>query len=770
MRLGAVAFLIGILILHALPELPARGWAWWLPVVVLLAALVPSLRLPAWGLTGLLWALLSASSVARLPAQLEGVELAIEGWIASLPERQGRGVRFELTVAQARRDGRPEPALTDQRLRLSWWDDDGGDGGSSVESPDLKVGDRWGFAVRLQRPRGLANPGGFDYERWLYAKGIVATGSIRARPAARLLASAERYPLDRQRQQIAERFERSLSGNPFAGILIALALGEDGGVSFEQWAVFNRTGTGHLMSVSGSHIGLVAGLTFALVWGAWSRAPGLALRWPAARAAALAALAGAGGYTLMSGLSVPAQRAFLMVAVAVLASIAQRSAAPGRTLALALIVVLVVDPGAPLLAGFWLSFGAVAVILYAVSGRWRERRWFGRTVGLQLSIALGLLAPTLALFQQFPGLSPLANLLAVPWIGATVLPLSLLAVPAGFFNSQLQTLLLGLAALCMEGLWRILAWLDRASDLLLYQSAPPSWVLAFALPGVALLLSPRGLPGRWLGVALCLPLLWPPVAAPQPGGFWFTLLDVGQGLAAVVRTRSHLLVYDTGPRLGPELDAGRAALVPFLRQQGVKRADALVVSHADPQHTGGVRSLREAMPVGWILTASLEQTPIEGAMVCRAGQAWEWDGVRFQILHPPEAGFHGDNASCVLRVEGAGGRVLLPGDIETRAESALVATHGSGLAAEVLVAPHHGQRNLSDPAFLKAVGPRYLLLATGRNRFGYPRPETVARYRATGAVVLDTAEEGALSFRFEPGQALALERYRRDAPRYWRAP
>jgi len=243
-----------------------------------------------------------------------------------------------------------------------------------------------------------------------------------------------------------------------------------------------------------------------------------------------------------------------------------------------------------------------------------------------------------------------------------------------------------------------------------------------------------------------------------------------QGLAAVVRTRSHLLVYDTGPRLGPELDAGRAALVPFLRQQGVKRADALVVSHADPQHTGGVRSLREAMPVGWILTASLEQTPIEGAMVCRAGQAWEWDGVRFQILHPPEAGFHGDNASCVLRVEGAGGRVLLPGDIETRAESALVATHGSGLAAEVLVAPHHGQRNLSDPAFLKAVGPRYLLLATGRNRFGYPRPETVARYRATGAVVLDTAEEGALSFRFEPGQALALERYRRDAPRYWRAP
>ncbi|HCK81694.1 MAG TPA: DNA internalization-related competence protein ComEC/Rec2 [Candidatus Competibacter sp.] len=771
MRLGAVAFLAGVLALHSLPELPARSWALALPVVAL-SVWVPGLRLPAWGLAGFLWALLWVSPTASLPAGLEGADLWLEGWIASLPDRDGRSVSFEFVVDRARREARPVIALGNQRVRLSWWDDaDREDAAPAEVDRSLRVGDRWGFAARLKRPRGLANPGGFDYGRWLYAKRIAATGSIRAEPAPRWLAPAERYPLDRYRQQVAASFARSLPGNPFTGILTALSVGEESGISPGQWEVFNRTGTGHLLSVSGSHIGLVAGMAFALVWGLWSRLPALALRWPAPRAAALAALAAAGAYTLLSGLSVPAQRSFLMVAVAMLALLGQRPVAPSRVLALALLVVLVADPTAPLLVGFWLSFGAVAAILYSVSGRWREQRWLGRTVGLQLKITLGLLAPTLVFFQQFPLLSPLANLIAIPWVGCTVLPLSLLAALAGWFDTALQAVVLQLAALTLEGLWQILAWLDRLPGLVLYRPAPPLWALAFALPGIALLLTPRGLPGRWLGLPLCLPLLWPPVAAPGIGGFWFTLLDVGQGLAAVVRTRQHVLVYDTGPRLGTHLDAGRAALVPFLRQQGILRVDTLLVSHADSQHTGGVRSLRELVPVERIFTASPEQTPIAGAEPCRAGRTWEWDGVRFQILHPPDVGFSGDNASCVLQVAGRSGRVLLPGDIETRAETALVAAHGAGLAAEVLVAPHHGHRNLSDPTFLDAVRPRYILFATGRgNRFGYPRPETVARYRATGATVLDTANEGALTFRLEPGRGLEPERYRRDNPHYWAAP
>ena len=771
MRLGAVAFLLGILVLQALPELPGRIWILGLPGVLALLAFVPRWRLPAWSAAGFLWALWLAPPPAPLPTELEGVDMWVEGWIAAIPDRGGRSTRFEFVVGRALARGEESATLVGQRLRLSWWSDSTGIENAAKTIPSLRVGDRWGFAVRLKRPHGLLNPGGFDHERWLYARGIVATGGIRSYPMPRLLAEAERYPLDRYRQQVAEAFDRLLPGNPQTGVLTALAVGEQGGITPWQWDVFNRTGVGHLMSISGSHIGLIASMMFALAWGFWSRIPALALRWPAARAAALVALVGAGGYALLSGLSVPAQRAFLMLAVAMTALFFLRAAASSHILALALLTVLIIDPKAPLLVGFWLSFGAVAAILYSVGGRWRARRPLGQTIDLQLSITLALLPLLLLFFQRFPLLSPLANLIAIPWVGCTVLPLTLLAVLAGWIGPAVQAPLLEGAALTMEGLWRILLWLDRWPGMVWYRPEPPLWALVFALPGVALLLGPRGLPGRWLGLLLCLPLLWPPAATPPSGGVWFTLLDVGPGLAAVVRTQHHVLVYDTGPRLGETLDAGRAVIAPFLRQQGVIKLDMLIVSHADKQHTGGVRSLREQMPVGRILTSSLEQTPIDGAELCRVGQDWEWDGVRFRLLHPPATGFVDDEASCVLQVIGSAGRVLLPGDIETRAETALTAIHGAELVAEVLVAPHQGRRNLSVPAFLAAVQPRYILFSTGyRNRFGYPRPETVARYRATGATLLDASHEGALTFRLEPGRPLALERYRRDHRRYWTAP
>ena len=766
MRLGTLAFLAGILLLHQMPELPARSWAVALPAIILALIFLPRLQLPAWGLAGFLWALLLAAPPSPLPAELEGAELWIEGWIATIPDRESRSIRFEFETARAQRGDQPFPFTG--RLRLSWRDDGERDQNSPTADSELRVGDRWGFAVRLKRPHGLLNPGGFDYERWLYAKGIVATGAIRARPPPQRLAEAERYPLDRYRQRIVDRFQQLLPGNPYTGILAALAVGDESGITPWQWELLNRVGIGHLMSISGSHIGLVAGIVFGLVWLGWSRSPKLALCWPATRAAALATILGAGGYTLLSGLSVPAQRAFLMAAVAMGALLLQRPAAPSRVLALALLAVLIVDPGAPLMAGFWLSFGAVAAILYSVSGRWREGRLLGQTIGLQLNITLAMLPPTLVFFQQFPLLSPLANLIAIPWVDCTVLPLSLLAALAEPLGTTVQTAVLDLAALTLDGLWRIMVWLDRWPGMVLYRPAPPLWTLGFALPGMALLLAPRGLPGRWLGLPLCLPLLWPPTVGPEPGGFWFTFLDTGSGPAAVVQTQHHVLVYDTGPKLGATLDAGRAVIVPFLRRQGATQVDMLIVSHADGQHTGGVRSLRELTPVTRILTSTPELTPIDGAEACRAGQAWDWDGVRFQMLHPPESGFSSDNASCVLRIEGAAGRALLPGDIESGAETALAATYGADLAAEILVAPHHGHRNLSTPPFLNAVQPRYILFAAGyRNRFGYPRPDTVARYQATGATLLDPADEGALTFRVEPGRTLEPERYRRDQHRYW---
>lgn len=773
MRLGALAFLVGVLALHALPELPSRAWAWALPGVLLTLWRMRRLRLLAWGLAGFLWALWLIPSPQVLPTDLARTDLAVEGWIVGLPDREWRNTRFDLIVARAEHAGQPVTPLTGQRLRLNWWRNSPDSAAETIGTmPELRVGDRWRFTLRLQAPRGLRNPGGFDYERFLYAKNIAATGTVRSDPPPQWQASAERQPLDRYRQRIAAAFNRQLPDDPFTGVLIALAVGEENGVSAAQWTLFNRLGVGHLLSVSGSHIGLVAGLGFALVWGLWSRTPRLTQRWPASRAAAVAALACALVYTLLSGWDVPAQRALLMATVALSAVWLQRAAAPSRGLALALLAVLIWEPAAPLRVGFWLSFGAVAALLYALSGqRERESSRLGKIIRAQWGVTVALLPPTLIFFQQIPLLSPLANLIAIPWIGCTVLPLSLLVALLEPVGGPAQAAPLHLAALTMEGLWRVLLWLDQWPGIALAWPAPPLWTLGLALPGAALLLAPRGLPGRWLGLPLCLPLFWPPLTAPQPGGFWFTLLDTGQGLAAVVRTRQHVLAYDAGPRLGATLDAGQAVLTPFLRQQGLRQIDLLLISHDDRQHTGGVRSLREQWPVIQLLTADPVQTPLLGATTCRAGQNWNWDGVQFQMLHPPPTGFRSDNASCVLKVTSPAGRVLLPGDIERPAETALVKRYGAELAAEILVAPHHGHRNLSTDEFLQAVQPRYVLFATAYgNRFGYPRPATVERYQTTGATLLDTAEEGAITFRLELGRALTVERTRRDRRHYWNAP
>lgn len=763
MRLAAFAFLCGVMVLHSLSALPNRHWALLLPILLLALRYLPKLRYPLWTLCGLLWALLLTPAVVHLPDTLHGAEVTVDGWIASIPEHKPRQINFTFQVdAQA-------PNLAGERLRLAWWDAPPAAPQTTPALPMPQVGERWRFTLRLKQPWGSLNPGGFDYERWLYANRISASASIRSQPPQQRLAPAAGYWLGRYRQRVVDSFNAHLPGNPYLGILTALAVGEDSAITPWQWEVFRRSGITHLISISGSHISLVAGMLFTLVWTLWNRLPALALRWPSSCAAALIALLGAGAYTLFSGLSVPAQRSFCMAAVALLALLLQRPVVPSRLLALALFVVLLLDPSAPLSAGFWLSFCAVAVILFSVTGH-QQPSIFSTTVHVQLRISLALLPLTLLFFQQFPPLSPLANLLAIPWVGITVLPLSLLAALFTPISADLQALLLHAAALSMEGLWKLLLWMVSWPGAQVWSRPQPDLgALALALVGMVLWLAPRGLPGRWLGIPLCLPLLFPPPHQPALGGFWFTLLDVGEGLAAVVRTANHVLVYDTGRRFGATLDSGAAVLVPFLNYHGVRKVDLVIISHADTQHSGGVRSLREALPITALATSAAQEMALDHAQACRAGQMWEWDGVRFAILHPPANGFTGDNASCVLKVEGVAGRVLLPGDIESAAESALVRTYGSALAAEVLVAPHHGRRNFSSPAFLQAVNPRYVLFASGyQNRYGYPRPATLATYRATGASVLDSSYHGALTLRVEAGRALEVERYRERQRRYWR--
>lgn len=754
--MAAVAFLIGTLLLHALPLLPGRGWGWTLLAVALLIIYFGRLlRLAGWGLAGFCWTLISSNAYlpAQLPTALESVDLQATGWVVSLPQTSYRSRRFQFQVETLKQNDVLIPFKG--KLRLTWY----------APFPFLQAGDHWRLTVRLKRPHSLLNPAGFDYERWLYVNGIAAQGYVRQQPKPQLLTQTAAYPLQRLRQQIVERFSQQLSASPYRGILTALAVGDRQHIPSRQWTVFSHTGTSHLLAISGLHVGLVAGLVFLLVRRTWGWLPALAIRWPSIKAAALAGLVSAGGYALLAGLALPTRRAFIMIAVVTLAVLWQRPVASSRVLALALLAVLILEPTAPLNAGFWLSFGAVATILYYVTARSPGNLTLFQWIGLQLAIFGALLPITLLLFQQLTLLSPLANLIAIPWVSITVVPLTLLAVLAGVVNESLQYGLLVLAALTLDWLWAFLEWLAGLPIAHIVWPSPPVWSLLFVFPAVLLLFGPPGLPSRWLGALLYLPVLWFPIKTPQPGEVWFTLLDVGEGLAGVVRTANHGLVYDTGPRRGAQFDAGHAALVPFLRSQGVNQLNILIISHADNAHMGGTRSLLESTQTHRILTPLPRMVPVEGARPCRAGMNWTWDEVRFRILHPPKKRiFFQDDASCVLLVENQFGRILLTGDIGVPAMAAMVDTYGNNLAAQVLVAS--GAREPPTRAFLAAVQPDYVLFSTGY-KSRYPTSATLNRYRQSGASILTTARDGAITFRLRGEQRLEPERYRQQARRYW---
>jgi competence protein ComEC len=522
------------------------------------------------------------------------------------------------------------------------------------------------------------------------------------------------------------------------------------------------------MSISGLHVTLVSGLLAWLVQALWRRVPRLALALPARKAGALAAIAAAFAYTLLAGFAVPAQRTFYMVAVVALALWSGRIASPARTLALALAAVTLLDPWAVLQAGFWLSFGAVALIFYVSSG-WSAReprvlQW----LRVQWAITVGLAPAALFLFAQVSVVGPLANAVAIPLVSAVITPLALAAAALP------MDALVHLAEWLTQGLLQYLDWCAQLPAAAWQQHTPPLWATLLALAGTAWLLLPRGFPWRALGAVLMLPAFALPAPAPSQGEAWITTLDAGQGLAVVVRTANHALLYDAGPAFGPDSDSGERIVAPYLRATGVARLDALVLTHNDADHTGGAWSVLAALEVGRVLHSLPAAHPVlvlaPAAQRCARGMAWEWDGVRFEVLHPaPESiARRRNDESCVLRVATAGGAMLLTGDIERGAEAELVR---AGLSrADVLLVPHHGSRTSSSAEFLAAVQPRHAIAAVGyRSRFGHPHPEVLGRYAAAGLAPLRTDRDGAVTVRLGAGApVLQAERARRA--RYWHVP
>ncbi|MFA5684165.1 MAG: DNA internalization-related competence protein ComEC/Rec2 [Lysobacteraceae bacterium] len=753
-RLGA-AWLSGTLLAFALPVLPPIWLCWSLLGLAVLGCFAwPRARLPSILLLGLAWTCLHASwgMQARLPAALEGVDLEIAGRVLGLPEQSPGQLRFDLRVEQAEGEA---AALIGQRLRLSWY--------RSAHRPE--PGSRWSLQVRLKRPRGSVNPGGFDYERHALERGIVATGYVR--DAAGNVQREAGGGIDALRARVSAHIGVAVDA-PRARFAQALAVGDVRGLDETDWEVLRATGIAHLIAISGMHVGMVAGFGALLIALLYRLFPAIGLRFPLPQGAALAALLFAAGYTALAGFALPTVRTLLMIAAVLAAVLLRRAVAPTQALVIALVAVLAADPLAVLNAGFWLSFLGVAWLIWCLPREVVKRPWRG-LLGAQWAMSLGLLPLTVWFFGQASVAGPVANLLAVPWVSFVVVPLALIGALPALFGWHWGDPLLRLSAWLMDGLWCLLEPVAGLHGALVYLPEPDWLAMALALVGAFWLLMPRGVPGKPLAVLLWLPLLWPPAQQPAPGELDLHLLDVGQGLSLLLRTHDHALLYDAGPAWPGGLDMGEAAVLPSLRALGVARLDALLISHADNDHAGGAAAVKRGYQPPRVLASrkALE----EGETACETGQSWQWDGVRFEMLHPPEHfPYLGNVSSCVLRIETADGRVvLLPGDIDTLIEARLLREQPGRMAADLLLVPHHGSRSSSSPDFVEAVSPAFALIASGhRNRFGLPREEVLERYRAAGATIEDTASAGAIHLRIDAAGVRVLARERERRQRLWR--
>ena len=844
-RLAALGFVGGVTAAHGLADLPNPAWAILAAVpaagVWLAAAQVHRRRGGLPGRAGVVLAAHAAGGALvwlaacggfawtvalaqhRLADALADINVdrvtRVDLRIVGLPRLDPDRRRFEAEVLSARPGGVP------RRILVTW----GAPGWRGPYAPPaeptpafplLAPGQVWRMALVTRPVHGALNPHAFDTERHAFAHGIRATGTVRGTP--QLLRDDPWTSLEvlaqRARHAVREALQATLGGMRYGPVLLALAIGDQDGVDDGDWRTFNRTGITHLVSISGSHITMIAAFGGLAAYAAWRR-----LRWrgkalaeylPAQIAAAWAALAVAWLYCLLAGWGVPARRTFMMLAVVAGSHVLRLRLGGSRILAAAAVAVLTLDPWAVLASGFWLSFGAVAVLL-AVSARasadaavaarsgevsgtaggglpqpamaQRLRHALSLAVRAQMAVTLALMPPLAWLFHEVSVVSPLANAYAIPLIGWVVTPLSLLAaacalVPGGAWLSQ-SIATVGHEAL--EAMMRPTEWLGGLPAAHWPVAAAPVALNLLACAGVILALWPAGWRHRRLGWLAMLPLLFWVPARPAEGDWTLQALDVGQGSALVLHTARSTLVFDAGARRSARSDEGLRTVVPFLRAQGVRRLDVLVVSHADLDHAGGVRSLLSGLPVEqsyssfplgpWLAREArkLGAAPPPGPLAevpCRHGASWRVDGVSFEFLWPLDeaAGVRRADAnasSCVLRVRGAHHTLLLTGDVDARSEAALLA-RGLG-PADVAVAAHHGSATSSTRAWVDRLAAAHVIVQAGAwNRHGHPAPEVAARWTRAGTRLWRTDRDGAILAQSRAG-ALSLYSALESSRRYW---
>jgi competence protein ComEC len=747
----------------------------------------------------------------RLADHLDRESVQLDFVVMDLPTKDSRSWRFEVLVRAAREGRSPHRPIAEfpKRGVVHWYFDE-----TSAVPQAIEPGEIWRVQARVRQPSGTRNPGGFDYEAWMLEKGLsfnatVQQGKTHLRPQKLGQSGGWQISIDRLRDRIRKRIDAALPDWDSRHVLAALVVGDQRAISTADWAVFQRTGVSHLMSISGLHVTMLAALMGWLGSGLWrllSRTKlALGLWLPAQSVGAACAIIGALGYAVLAGFAIPAQRTAWMVTVVCGAKLAGVRANPWATLAIAMLVVLLTDPMAVLAPGFWLSFMAVGYLFSLPDSQQTtlRRNMREKLTGsllqaghAQLAITFGLMPITVLLFQQVVVVGPLANALAIPVVSYVVTPFAMAGfVVAEFFGTEG---VLVAAAWAQQQLHAFLVWCAALSFAAIDWPSPGIVRTVIASLGMAVALGsvlPKAL-ARWRHLGwCCLAALWG--GAPSPpahGDMALSVIDVGQGTSMLIRTRHHALLYDTGPSMGGA-DAGVRVIMPALRRKGIRALDQVMVSHADSDHAGGLASILELITVRELRTSwpsELEVLPTQrnpgiAAGPCTAGQRWQWDGVSFEVLHPtvnapeqraavePQFDYlpqpwprqppapDRNSESCVLRVQdSSGASVLLTGDIPVKQEKTLAVG-----ATQVLMAPHHGSKTSTSDGLLASVLPQLVLIQAGyRNRFGHPHAEVLDRVQAVGAQTLRTDLQGSIEIEWRSGERTVRD-FWHDHRRYW---
>jgi len=685
----------------------------------------------------------------RLSSEMVGKDVLIQGYIDTIPNQYHHRARFDFSP-----DKNIHPDIP-SKIRVSWY---------QSFPKTLAPGQKWQLLLRLKPPVGMSNPITFDYEKWLFQQNIGALAYVRSTPDNVQLMSADNWSFQSFRFQLFSFIEQHLAHTDNLGLLQALVTGVKHNIHSDQWQVLTLSGTSHLLAISGLHIGLAATIGFIFSGFLWSLTPRLLLIVPRQYIASLGGVVTASFYAAMAGFAIPTQRALLMVVIVMISLCLKRPVSSFQLLAICLFLILFWDPLAVLDPGFYLSFVAVAIIFIHLHNYKPAPRF--TWLKIHGVIALGLTPLLILFFGQTSLIAPIANLIAVPFVSLLVVPLLLIAAFTHSLADYVSIFLFDIADVLLGILWPALAYLSSVQFASVSISSLPIFYWLLLCLSTLLFLLPRGTPLKSLGVIGFLPLFIYKPDKPDTGEFWFHLLDVGQGLSAVIQTKNHTLLFDTGAHFSDSFNAGEHIIVPFLKQSGVHSLDTVVVSHGDNDHIGGLASVIHQLSVKKIISNEM----IEGAQPCIAGQNWQWDQVKFEVLHPsPKDTFVGNNRSCVVKVSAKSGSVLLTGDIEKEAEQTLIARYPQKLDSTLLVAPHHGSKTSSTSDFIERVSPNLVMFAAGYlNRFNHPHPTVLARYELSSQT-LNTATNGALLVQFTEHGVEPPISWRKKSQKIWTA-